>query len=122
MITVWNRSDDRLRCEEKIQRSCSRFSVSQGHTSGFLRAIPAEGAKNIASFCKFFRELVPNLNEHLYNMKKIEYTLFNQTISRRAYIWLWFLCPGLALAFMLNSRRVGAADQMSTPSLSTLTR
>lgn len=65
---------------------------------------------------------MPNLNEHLYNMKKIEYTLFDMPISRRAYYWLWFLCPGLALLVMLNSRRVGAADQTSASSPSMPTR
>lgn len=38
-------------------------------------------------------------------MKKVEYTLFAQPISRRTYTWLLFLCPLAALWLYVSSRR-----------------
>jgi hypothetical protein len=38
-------------------------------------------------------------------MKKVEYVLFNEPISRRTYYWLLFLCPIAALFIYLSSRR-----------------
>ena len=39
-------------------------------------------------------------------MKKVEYTLFSQPISRRTYFWLLVLCPFAAFWIYLSSRRV----------------
>jgi hypothetical protein len=49
---------------------------------------------------------VPNLLELHYIMKKVEYVLFNEPISRRTYYWLLFLCPLAAFWIYLSSRRV----------------
>jgi hypothetical protein len=38
-------------------------------------------------------------------MKKVEYVLFNEPISRRTYYWLLFLCPMAAFFIYLSSRR-----------------
>lgn len=65
---------------------------------------------------------VPNLNEHLYNMKNIEYILFGQYITHRIYTRLWFVCPGVALMIMLAARRVVVAGSASASNPSTPTR
>jgi hypothetical protein len=39
-------------------------------------------------------------------MKKVEYVLFNEPISRRTYYWLLFLYPLAAFWIYLSSRRV----------------
>jgi hypothetical protein len=53
-------------------------------------------------------------------MKKVEYTLFSQPITRRTYYWLWFLCPFAALWIFLASRRVVATTAQSSGSASSM--
>jgi len=50
-------------------------------------------------------------------MKKVEYLLFRQPISRRTYSWLLFLCALAALWIYLSSRRV--VDKGSHPQAGT---
>ena len=54
-------------------------------------------------------------------MKKVEYVLFSEPISRRTYYWLLFLCPLAAFWIYFSSRRAVSertrpAGEASAPS------
>jgi hypothetical protein len=35
------------------------------------------------------------------------YSLFGHPVTRRAYLWSWLICPGLALIIYLSTRERG---------------